>query len=261
MKKIFLLLALMILQLNSLGYCGPQEYMEAGYDYAVEREFEKAIQEFQKVVDNYPDDPLAPEALLAIGTAYMSLEEIKNANDIAKHIIDTYSNSEQAKHSYFLLGGNYLVLKDTDTAIHWLEQRVEKYPTPSNATAKAYFYLGEAYHRKGSYEEALDRFEYLKDNYPESPYVKTKSVNERIADCLQRLDRVVESIGHYKIAYSIGSPEIFRKDMMAFQIGWLYEYLEDYANAIDWYQEVLDEYPDSWYVSHANKQIKEIENK
>jgi len=250
------------------GYCGAQEYMDAGDNYLQAAKFEKAIIEYQKVVDNYPDSLLTPEVLLRMGSCYMALfvvsniiEDIESSNDCAKKIITDYPDTTQAIGSYFLLGGNYLVLKDTDTAIYWLKQRVEKYPEKNHDTMKAYYKLGEAYRYKEDYENALNSFQKIANDYPQDPFVTTKDIETAIAECYDAMQEVDNAINHYKIAVATGHPTVINKDVISFRIAQLYEYQENYNEAKIWYQRVVDNYPKSWYAEKATEQIEKIKNK
>ncbi|RJP25153.1 MAG: hypothetical protein C4527_17665 [Candidatus Omnitrophota bacterium] len=62
--------------------------------------FERVLVEFQKVVDNYPDAPEAPEAQLRIARIYHRyLDDLTQAAKEYHKLIDAYPNSPPAKEA------------------------------------------------------------------------------------------------------------------------------------------------------------------
>jgi len=68
-----------------------------GEIYYRDKWYEKAIMEYQKVIENYPDGNKVPAALLKQGLAFSSLNEKPNAKIIFQEIIRKYPTSTEAK--------------------------------------------------------------------------------------------------------------------------------------------------------------------
>lgn len=68
-----------------------------GEIYFREKWYEKAIMEYQKVIETYPDGNKVPSALLKQGLAFFSLDEKANARLILKEMIRKYPASNEAK--------------------------------------------------------------------------------------------------------------------------------------------------------------------
>lgn len=68
-----------------------------GEIYYRDKWYEKAIMEYQKVIENYPDGNKVPAALLKQGLAFFSLNEKPNAKIILQEIIRKYPTSNEAK--------------------------------------------------------------------------------------------------------------------------------------------------------------------
>jgi tol-pal system protein YbgF len=68
-----------------------------GEIYYRDKWYEKAIMEYQKVIENYPDGNKVPAALLKQGLAFFSLNEKPNAKIILQEIIRKYPASNEAK--------------------------------------------------------------------------------------------------------------------------------------------------------------------
>jgi tol-pal system protein YbgF len=68
-----------------------------GESYYREKWYEKAIMEYQKVIETYPDGNKIPSALLKQGLSFFNLNEKANARLILKEIIKKYPTSNEAK--------------------------------------------------------------------------------------------------------------------------------------------------------------------
>jgi len=68
-----------------------------GETYYRENWFEKAILEYQKVIENYPKGNKVPAALLKQGMAFTELGDKENARLIFKELIDRFPRSTEAK--------------------------------------------------------------------------------------------------------------------------------------------------------------------
>ena len=245
----------------SLGFCDAQAYFDSGVNYFQQRKSSDALNDFQYVVDNYPDDPLAPESLFRIGACYAMMNNLTASEESLEDVISKYPTTEQAEHAYFLIGCNYLVIRDTESAINWLEQRVEKYPEKKLETGQAYFQLGLAYYRKGDYNNALAAYHKIVNDYPSWGVVSLHMIDEEIGRCYQAKGKYNEAINSYYIAVTSGTQGAVYKDVTTFNIGECYEGEGDYTHAKIWYQKVIDNYPGSEYIPAAKSKLEELKSK
>lgn len=68
-----------------------------GEIYYREKWYEKAILEYQKVIENYPDGNKTPSALLKQGFAFLNLNDQANARLILKELIRKFPDSNEAR--------------------------------------------------------------------------------------------------------------------------------------------------------------------
>ena len=68
-----------------------------GEIYFREKWYEKAIMEYQKVIENFPDGNKVPASLLKQGLSFFNLDEKANARLILKEMINKYPASSEAK--------------------------------------------------------------------------------------------------------------------------------------------------------------------
>jgi tol-pal system protein YbgF len=67
-----------------------------GEIYYREKWYEKAILEYQKVIENYPKGNKTPSALLKQGLAFLSLDDKANARLILKELIRKFPDTNEA---------------------------------------------------------------------------------------------------------------------------------------------------------------------
>jgi len=137
----------------------------------------KAIEQFQKVLDEYPRTPSAALARYYKGNAYMEL-------------------------------------KDYDSAISAYRSFLEGNPADAVMVGMIYQRLGYAYLEKGSPEEARQSFE--------------------------KVDGLAGAIN---------------KDQAQYELGRIDEKLDKKEDAIKQYQELINRYPDSMFLSEAQRRL------
>jgi tol-pal system protein YbgF len=72
-------------------------YYWMGECFYAQAEYALAIEEFQKIPELYPGGNKVPDALLKIGLAYHSLNNMKSAAKTFRQLVDAYPQSEAAE--------------------------------------------------------------------------------------------------------------------------------------------------------------------
>jgi TolA-binding protein len=238
-----------------------QQLLKEGDKYFQKREFDKAIEKYQKVVNDYPGHSLAPEALLRTGACYALQYKWNEAINSAKNVIEKYPYSTQAMHSYYNIANAYAVLKDYKNAIKYYKMRLEKYPEKGTETGMALFELSVIYYRNKNYDQSIKMAQKLIEDYPECDLVKSKTVLCGIGECYQQEGKIDEAIEIYKTVLTTSYKKVINLDVVTFQIAELYAYKENYAQAKIWFQKVIDKYPKSEWAEKAKRRLKQIQGK
>lgn len=68
-----------------------------GETYYLQKDFEKAILEYEKAITKYPEGDKIPAALLKQGLAFLELGDKVNARNLLKRVTDRYPQTEQAE--------------------------------------------------------------------------------------------------------------------------------------------------------------------
>lgn len=100
------------LLLAGCGKKSPKDYMKEAKAGIDGKNIPAAVESYQKVANEYPDSPQAPEALFQLGTLYQNKmvtnvdpkASLEKAVDIFKSISDKYSEDKLAPKSLFMSG-------------------------------------------------------------------------------------------------------------------------------------------------------------
>jgi TolA-binding protein len=135
------------------------------------KKYDKALDEFRKVVAKFPDSTLADDALYAIGDIYMY--KMNKTNEPIKEyqrIIADYPKSRYAANAQYKIGECYRKNKQIAEAINSYKTFIENYPNADFADY-AYYYLAQSYEQEKNLKEAKVLYEKLIANYPASMWV------------------------------------------------------------------------------------------
>lgn len=211
---------------------------EAGQKAVSKKDWASARQYFKRIVDAFPQSPHQADARIAVADSYF--EEGGTAN----HVLAASSYQE------------FLTLYPQHPRSDYAQFRA----------AESYFEQRNSADRDQTQtQQALDEYQKLLDIYPDSKYVE--QTRARIQQCRQTLAR-----GHYLVGWfyqrgrqawrsAIGRYETILKDYPDYQKldEVLYRYAEclaaagRYAEALPQIARLEKEYPQSPFVSEANK--------
>lgn len=107
-------------------------YRKAFADYLAGR-YPKAIQEFRKIVQNYPDDSLADNAQYWIGECYYSMRNYTKAVVEFKKVVENYPEGDKAPDALFKIGYCYRAMGQRKKAIDVFEELINRYPYSDKA--------------------------------------------------------------------------------------------------------------------------------
>lgn len=108
-----------------------EELWNNGVEAQKVNKFDESLQDYQKLVDDYPKSPKVPDALYAIGSISQDQRrDIYRAIRSYRRIVEEYPNSPTASGAQFLIGFLYNnELKNVDSARIAYEEFLKKYLT------------------------------------------------------------------------------------------------------------------------------------
>ena len=143
-----------------------QVHLSIGNCYREKEELDKAIEEYNRVLERAKNDDLmgkkmAAKALAGIGECYMRKEDFEEAKNFFKQSIENYPENEILAYN---VGEIYFSNQKIDEAIHYFELAIQIKPEWSDP----YLKLGYVYLNKADNAKAIENFEKFLELEPHS---------------------------------------------------------------------------------------------
>ncbi len=178
----------------------PEEQMDWAMSFYNAGEYTRAINEFEKLIKNYPNSVSSPSAQYYIGRSYEAIEDYYQSFLAYQKTIDKYPYNERVDEiieRQYKMGSAFVdgqkakimgmkILPAMDKAVEVLTKVVQNSPYGRYADL-AQFKIGEAYKNDGFYEEAVLAYQKLIDDYPKSPLAE--DAKYQIALCTYYVSR------------------------------------------------------------------------
>ncbi len=236
--------------------------------------YDIALQSYQELIESYPDSPLLPEVLFAIGGVYRILGDYYKAINNFRRVFNDYPKSNyyidagyligqiylwdlakpiKARSSFeqllkvqpysvyrfdalFAIGDTYLIEGKLDDA----EKQYKKTHTNNGNITKvkeqAEFKLAEITYYRKDFEKAKEEYNKIVENYPNGNYVN---------DSLTRLFFINENIGLEEALIKFVEAELLEKQAK-------------YNEALEIYRNIIADYLSSSLKDDSYKAIAEI---
>jgi outer membrane protein assembly factor BamD len=164
----------------------PEGLYKRGAEQYQEGRYKKAIESFQRLKEQFPLHPMAPDAELGIADSYFSNKNYVEAELTYKDFIDLRPNNDNVPYAMYQLSMCHYKQMDaidrdqTDTlkAVKAFERLIARFPSSKFALlaerhvlecrkrlAEHEFYVGNFYFTRGKYKAALGRFETIARDY------------------------------------------------------------------------------------------------
>ncbi|MFW5775278.1 MAG: tetratricopeptide repeat protein [Chitinivibrionales bacterium] len=271
----------------------PGQAMLAGVRAFQQDNYDKAIEEFRKVLIDYPRGDVAARSLYDIGICYMKLNNYIAAENQFQQVIERYPTYDIAAQSTFLKALSYFERKELSQA----EQLFRKFiQTQRNHqwVGKAYEKLGDTYREQDQHRKSVDAYDYAAQKaisaadkvyalYKQGvAYLKIGNGKRAVGALSAAIDqgekadlfeRVPDS--YYKIAdyyyeneqhdealknYTLVTrkfPQFQDTPWGVFQIANIYKNTGEYERAIKMYKLLLEKYPDDYWARQAQWKMED----
>ncbi len=215
---------------------------ERGTAALKERKWLDAREYFRQVVDNYPQSPLRPEAKLGIGETYLGEKGAENlvlaANEF-REFLTFYPLNPRADFAQYQLAMS-----------HFMQMRA---PDRDQTETK----------------DALTEFNNFFQRFPQSPLMP--EVRQKWREARDRLSESSYRVGfhYYRIRWYPGAidrfrevlkddPEFSGRDRVYFHLAESLARSDKQAEALPYFQRLLDEFKTSEYVEEAQVRLQEL---
>ncbi len=180
--------------------------------------------------------PLSPQRYFELGLYYYFKGKYEKAREYFNKVLFSGEITEMTDDAQFYIAKSYLMEKNYETALSEFNFLITQFPN-SEHVEEAEFRIAEIYmlkiksveHETEDLKEALDKIEDFLRKYPESEFIEeAKAMKNEVRNLL--------------------AEKIFR-------IGELYENLGKFESAKIYFEEVIKEYPDTYWAELAENKI------
>lgn len=270
----------------------PEEQFAWAESFFQSEEYKKAIREYRKLIKNYPDSPYAPRSQYAIGACWEALGEYERDVDEYQKVVDNYPASDKAVkvvESQYRIGN---LLFEAEIKSKFKKAFVEcnygraakvyrlvvKNAPYGPRAAEANYRIGLCYLKGGNWSEAISEYEKFIENHPESQLVERafyeiglSYLNQSLSPLYDQTmtEQALKQFKEFRKRFpdsqlSREAQEKIkrlreRKAKRTYKIGEFYEKQGSTEAARIYYQETLDNYPDSDWARSARERLNELE--
>ena len=166
-------------------------YFEQGMKALEKKRCLKAIEEFERVVNNYPGSSLVADAQYYLGEAHFCNHDYVQAVFEYQRLLDIYPSSQWADKAQFQIGESFykqlrrseLDQKETYESLTYFRQFIDDNPDSPMVSlarerivecrsrlAKKQYLAARLYHKQGHLESALITYKEVLLNFPDTPW-------------------------------------------------------------------------------------------
>ena len=249
MRSVCLWIGIGVLMTGMVAGCAKKtadELYRDGQQAITEKAPDKAARYFQRLVQRYPKDERADDALLAWARIAQERGDLEEALSVAKRLVEAYPQSALVYKAKIMIGNT-----SDDEAARGIYS--ELYQEAARATSSP-----------DSLSEAEEIFRAFLDRFPEDE--RADDTFFALAQVAQNGGDEMKAIGYYEKLLD-RYPESEHNYKAQFMIGFIYsESLSDYKKAKAAYQKVIDSYPDcalakdaQFMIDNMGKSIEELD--
>jgi soluble lytic murein transglycosylase-like protein/TolA-binding protein len=144
------------------------EHLARAESYSANRLFPQAREHWQKILDNYPNDPSMPRVLLGVGRSYMWERQYAQAIVWFNKLTAAYLSSKEGREGLNFTGACYVRLGQNLDAANTYQRYAAMFPTGERIES-AYLNTIDALREAGKYDEAEDWVDKTRQKFPGKP--------------------------------------------------------------------------------------------
>lgn len=215
---------------------------ERGEENFKARKWIQSREYYRQIVENYPQSPFRPDAKLAVGDTYIgekTAESLLLAVNEFREFLTFYPTSPRADYAQYRLGvayGSQMLAAERD----------------QTAT-----------------RDAIKEFDLFLERYPNSKYAP--DVTAALRDAKDRLSEASYRVGvfYFRVKWWPGAADRFRevlrndpgftrRDGVYYHLAETLVQQQKKAEALPYYQRLVDEFEQSEFLSHARRRLSEL---
>ena len=270
----------------------PEQQFEWAKSIYDDKDFKRALEEFKKLTDSFPNTPMAAEGQYYQGVCYEALADIGKAAEAFQTLVDRYPYSgrvtDAIEHEYELaeamldgkktkfLGMAIMPAQDTAALLY---KHIVKSAPYGPFGVKAQYRLGDARMALGELEEAERAYQAVVDNYPNTEWsekagyqiarVSYKASKDGESN-LAAADAAIEKFEGFKQAHPSSGLELEANEAISelrekkaksfYDIGAFYERSGRLKSARPYLEDVVRQFPDTKSAGEAKLLLTKIDS-
>jgi outer membrane protein assembly factor BamD len=271
----------------------PQEQFDWAMHFYKKQDFKRAAEEFVRLTKQYKDSDLAPESQYYAGRSYEELGKYWFAYENYQKTVDNYPFTKRldeiVEREYNI--ANIFQTKDTpklmdlelsmalERSVTIYQKVVDNLPFGKYAD-KALYKMAESYRRLYKYNEAMEAYERIINDYPNSPLVPESKYQlaftvyeasrdpdydqEHTDEAIKKFEKIAESTAIPAIAEEADKAMEHLKNRKAdslLKIADFYEKRKKYASALFYCKDIARQYPETEAAKVAELRIEYLKLK
>ncbi|MFH1678484.1 MAG: tetratricopeptide repeat protein, partial [Candidatus Omnitrophota bacterium] len=216
-------------------------------------DYKGAIQEYQTAINDCSDKKIISLSQLGLAWSYLKTNNYIDAGNLLNSInADDLIN--EAQEGFLLAKANlFIQAQDLQGALEiWL--RLQKIAVSLTIKMQAYLGRAETLYNLERYPEAIDVYQEAKNISSGCPSELLDKLYYGLAWAFLKNGQFREAIVEFQKAASLASGEIIKVAALC-QVGDTYQDAEEYPQAIQVYNQILKDYPKSFYVDYVQYQL------
>ena len=216
-------------------------------------DYQEAIREYQLALENSPSEKITVLTHLGLAWCYLKLENYIDARNLLESI-NRQDLTDKEKEALLLAKANLFTETEDFLAVREVWSELQKLSTQPEAKMQAYIGQADALYNLGQYPEAIAVYRKAKEIAEGLPSQLLDRLYYGLAWAFLKNGEFREAIAEFQKAASFASDEIIKVAALC-QVGDTYQDAEDYQKAIQVYDQILKDYPDSFYVDYVQYQL------
>ncbi|MCG8338982.1 MAG: tetratricopeptide repeat protein [Proteobacteria bacterium] len=176
----------------------PRAYYNIGRNHLNLKFYEDAFNQFEILVQNYPESPYAKNALFHQGVIHLNMERYSKSVELLDKFVEENTSSPLIHAAYYKIGEAQFQLKRYKDAKTSFEKAWSLDAEYMKKDPELMFHMGEAYFENQEYNTARAIYEELIDLYPREPFSNLVAI--RIGDFLREEEKYEDAIKAYEKA-------------------------------------------------------------
>ncbi len=182
-----------------LGYDHiPRAYYNIGRSYLNLGHYGDAFNQFEILIDLYPESPYAKTALFHQGIIHLNMMRYRKTIETLEKYVEENAKGPKIPAAYYKIGEAEFQLKKYADAKRNFDRGWSLDPDYMKKDAGLMFHMGETYFENGDLQVARSIYEKLIDLYPEKSFSSLTAI--RIGDFLRDEDKYDDAIRAYEKA-------------------------------------------------------------